>query len=312
MSFLNRIVDKVYVINLNSDKEKLKSVSKELESQHILFERFEAIDGAKVKNDSRLSEFCNNYCAYGMKGCALSHMSIWKEALQKNYESIAVFEDDIIFNKEFNITLQLSYYDIPSDFDIIYLGSTFDCGDTSTYNKIREKLSSVRNQRINEHILKVSGCGGMYGYIISKKCMEKLVKEKISFHIDSEVVKHIKEYKLKTYAFQPVIVETDVNNSNLNSKYPPIINWILSHIKLTDQTNPIPLNWIINETAFQYKDIKLCSLMIFIPIICALIPLKYYYISFIWLIIEFLASFDFTNTLIYGIIISLIFFVKYI
>lgn len=310
MSFLNTVVDKVYVINLKKDKAKLKSLTKELNDQHIVFERFDAIDGSSINNDSRITSFCNSYCSNGIKGCALSHRTIWENALKKGYETVAILEDDIRFNNNFNTILQLNYYSIPNDFDIIYLGSAFQCGDTSIYNRFLESILNINNKKINENILKVSGCAGTYAYIISKKCMEKFVKEKINFHIDQEMLNHIRKLNLKTYAFQPVIVETYVHGSNLNSSFPPLLNSILSSIKLTNQNNAIPLNWLINETAYQYGKLKLCFLTLAIFLICLLVPLKYYYILYIWLILEFLASFDFTNSLFYGIIISIPFFIK--
>jgi glycosyl transferase family 25 len=310
MSFLNSIVDKVYVINLKKDSKKLESVSKELNKQHIGFERFDAIDGSTVKNDSRFNSICNNFCGHGIKGCALSHRTIWEKSLKEAYETVAIFEDDIIFNKDFNTTLQLTYEHIPKDFDIIYLGSMFECGDTSYYNILNEKIQGIHNKVINKNILKVGGCGGLYGYIISKKCIEIITKEKIDFHIDTNLKSYIKKHNLKAYAFKPVLVEQDTNSSNLSSNYPPLLNSVLSNIKITNQNNPIPFSWIVNETAYQYRNIKVCFLMIAIFLLCLVIPLKFYYILYIWLILEFIASFDFTNSLFYGIIISIPFFIK--
>ena len=311
MSFLNSIVDKVYVINLKKDNEKLKSVTKELGTQHIVFERFDAIDGNTVKDDDRISKICNKFCYNGIKGCALSHRTIWEKALENRYEHTAIFEDDVLFNKDFNTNLQLNYYNIPNDFDILYLGTMFDCGDTSIYNRINEKIKNIHNTRINEHILKVNGCGGFYGYIISKKCIEKILNEKISFHIDTNMISYIKKYNLKAYAFNPVLVEQNIENSNLSFKFPPLLNYLLSIIKITNQTHPVPLSWLINECGYKYKIINYTSLMLFVFLACFLVPLKYYYILYIWLLLEFLASFDFTNTLKYGIIISAVFFIKY-
>jgi hypothetical protein len=310
MSFLNSIVDKVYVINLKKDSKKLESVSKELNKQDIVFERFDAINGSTIINDNRFKPICNNFCGYGIKGCALSHRTIWENSLKEGYETVAIFEDDIIFNKDFNTILQLNYEYIPKDFDIIYLGTMFECGDTSYYNILNEKIQGIHNTKLNENILKVGGCGGLYGYIISKKCIEIIIKEKIDFHIDTNLTSYIKKNKLKAYAFHPVLVEQDTNSSNLSSKYPPLLNSVLSNIKITNQNNPIPFSWVVNETAYQYRNIKLCFLMIAIFLISFLVPIKYYYILYIWLIIEFLLSFSITDTLIYGIIISIPFFIK--
>lgn len=311
MSFLNSIVDKVYVINLKKDNEKMKSVTKELGNQHIVFERFDAIDGNTVKDDDRITKVCNKFCYNGLKGCALSHRTIWEKALEKRYEHIAIFEDDILFHKDFNNILQLNYYNIPNDFDIVYLGAMFDCGDTSNYNRINEKINNINNTKINEHILKVHGCGGFYGYIISKKCIEKILNEKISFHIDTNMKTYIKKYNLKAYAFNPVLVEQNIANSNLSFKFPPILNLIISNVKITNQTHPIPLSWLINECGYKYKSINYTSLMLFVFLACFLVPIKYYYTLYIWLLLELLASFDFTNTLVYGILISIVFFIKY-
>ena len=311
MSFLNSIVDKVYVINLEKDINKLKSVTKEFEEQHIVFERFNAIDGNNVDDDARITKFCNKFCYDGLKGCALSHRTIWEKALENRYEHIAVFEDDVLFNKDFNTNLQLNYYNIPNDFDILYLGAAFNCGDTSFYNKINEKVHGIVNTKINDHILKVNGCGGFYGYIISKKCIEKILNEKISFHIDTNLTSYIKKYNLKAYAFHPVLVETNVNNSNLSFKFPVLLNSVLSTIQITNQDHPIPLSWLVNECGYKYKSVNYTSLMLFVFLASFLVPLKYYYMLYIWLLVEFLASFDFTNTLVYGILMSIVFFIQY-
>jgi glycosyl transferase family 25 len=311
MSFLNSIVDKVYVINLKKDNEKLKSVSNELSEQHIVFERFDAIDGNTVKDDERISKICNKFCYNVIKGCALSHRTIWEKALEKRYEHTAIFEDDVLFHKDFNNILQLNYYNIPNDFDIVYLGAMFDCGDTSIYNKINEKIKNIHNTKINEHILKVNGCGGFYGYIISKKCIEKILNEKISFHIDTNMTTYIKKYNLKAYAFNPVLVEQNIVNSNLSFKFPHILNSLRSNVKITNHDQPQTFSWLINECGYKYKSINYTSLMLFVFLACFLVPLKYYYTLYIWLLLELLASFDFTNTLIYGILISIVFFIKY-
>ena len=311
MSFLNRIVDKVYVINLKKDTKKMDTVKKELDEQHIVYERFDAVLGKEVKNDPRIDKTCNEYCADGIKGCALSHLTIWENALKHNYESIAIFEDDVIFNKNSNTTLQLNYKDVPTDFDILYLGSAFDCGDTSTYNKINEYVNKIHNEKISDNILKVQGCGGNHGYIISKKGIQALKKELITFHIDINIREWVRKHNLKAYAFHPVIVTQDISSSGLSSSYPPLLNTVLSQIDITDQPNNFTLGWLLNECGYQYKNIKLCGLMKYIFILSFLVPLQYYYILYVWLLVELLASFDIKYSLVYLIIISVPYFIKY-
>lgn len=313
MSFLNRIVDKVYVVNLKKDTKKMDAAKKELDDQHIVYERFDAVLGKKVKNDPRITKECNDYCADGIKGCALSHITIWENALKHNYESIAVFEDDVIFNKDFNTVLQLTYKNVPTDFDILYLGASLDCGDTSTYNKFNEYYNNIHNEKISENILKVKGCAGTYGYIISKNGMKAMKDELVTMHVDINIREWVRKHNLKAYAFHPVIVTQDVASSGLSSSYPPLLNTVLSKIEITDQPHNHTLSWILNECGYQYGKIKIreCGLMKYIFILAFLVPLKYYYILYIWLLIEFLASFDIKYSLVYIIIISVPYFIKY-
>jgi GR25 family glycosyltransferase involved in LPS biosynthesis len=52
-------------------------------------------------------------------GNQLSHYYILKEMVDKNYEYIIIFQDDIILRKEFNKELNIVMTDIPSNTEII-------------------------------------------------------------------------------------------------------------------------------------------------------------------------------------------------
>jgi GR25 family glycosyltransferase involved in LPS biosynthesis len=308
MSYLNNIVDKVYVINLDKDKERLESIRNQLNEQHIVFERFSAIDGSKIQKDSQFTEFCNNFCTNGTKGCALSHRTLYQSMINKDYESICIFEDDAILNKDFNEHLQLLVGSIPSDYDIIYLGNHFYCGDISAYNQFTTKLFNVKTSEYNTGVLKVAGCGGFHGYIISKKGAQKILNSKTNFHIDIDIM----QLNLNAYAFHPVLVESGDNKSNLSSDFPPLLNSVLTKIPVTHQVNHKSLSFIFSENLIQIGYLQINALMVGILIIGLLFPINYYYMLFIWLIIEFLVSFDTTNTIIYFNILSIPFIIKYI
>ena len=86
MSFTNKIVDKVYVINLEKDTERLETITTSLVSQNIEFQRFNAILGSTLKEDSRITKPCNIFCTDGMKGCALSHRTLWENIVENDYK----------------------------------------------------------------------------------------------------------------------------------------------------------------------------------------------------------------------------------
>jgi len=307
MSYLNNIVDKVYVINLDKDKERLETVTTQLNSEKIEFERFPAIKGSTIEKDARLTEFCNVFCTEGVKGCALSHRNIWENLVKSEYQAVCIFEDDVILNEDFNNHLQLLWGSIPNDYDIVYLGNHFYCGDTSKYNQFTTKLFNVKNSEYSTGVLKVAGCGGFHGYIISKKGARKLIESKTNFHIDIDIM----QQSLEAYAFHPVLVESGDNTSNLSTNFPPIISSLLSKIPVTNQQCHKSLTFILNESLIQIGPIPINALMIVIFVIGLLFPINHYYMLFIWLLVEFLFSFDITNALIYLIVVSSPFLIKY-
>ena len=136
MSFINRICDKVYVINLEKEKERLNAFDTQMSKNRIKYERFNAIVGSKVLNDERLTDYCNTFCTDGMKGCALSHRSIWEDVVKKGYQNVLICEDDAMISDSFDRDFQNSYYHIPKDYDVLYLGCLFGCKDESFLNKV--------------------------------------------------------------------------------------------------------------------------------------------------------------------------------
>jgi glycosyl transferase family 25 len=310
MSFINKIVDKVYVINLEKDKERLEYITTQLKAQDIEFERFEAVDGTKIKDDIRLTSQCNTTCPDGLKGCAISHRTLWETMIEKDYKNILILEDDAILNSNLNSELQLSWNEVPNDFDILYLGSTFYCGDTSSYNKIVTKLTNRKIENISENILKTEGCGGLYGYIISQSGARNLTKEPIGFHVDDFINGQVQKYSLNAYAFHPVLIEANNKKSNLSQYYPPFLSSILSNIHITDQKNNQSLNWLVKESFLQVGSLPICSLMFLVFAVCFFIPLKYYFLVYMWLLVELFISKDIKNTLVYFFIIVIPYIIK--
>jgi len=310
MSFTNKIVDKVYVINLEKDKERLRSISSQLKEQHIEFERFNGIDGSTIEEDPRITELCNKACPNGIKGCALSHKTIWESMIENKYEHLLILEDDAILNSNMDVELQLLWANVPNDFDILYLGSTFYCGDTSIYNKIVSSFGGHKLENVSDGILKTQGCGGLYGYIVSLKGAKELVKDPIPFHVDDFIGDQIKEKHLNSYAFHPVLVEANNKKSNLSESYPPLLSSLLSNIPLTNQKNNQSLNWLLKESFTQIGLIPICSLMIIIFFLCFLIPIDYYFIIYIWILFEFFASGSLRYTIFYIFLISIPYLIK--
>lgn len=58
----------------------------------------------------------------GAWGCLRSHHRVWEDALNDGLGSVLVFEDDAIFDRQFNVRLLDFLNSVPDDWDQLYLG----------------------------------------------------------------------------------------------------------------------------------------------------------------------------------------------
>ena len=66
----------------------------------------------------------NDIVNKGQWGCLMSHIQVLKHALEHNYESIIIFEDDVILTKPWSIILKELEKINNSDRQLIYFGSS--------------------------------------------------------------------------------------------------------------------------------------------------------------------------------------------
>ena len=160
-------MDKIFIINLKERTDRKQSILNELHKNGIInFEFFNAIK-PKIQDIHKWNiKFCShhkglqNILGYktGALGCLLSHYSIIKTSLKRNYEKIMILEDDAIFKNDPNILGK--YMDELNNFDMLYL--------SGSHLGTKEK--------INNNIIKIKGTYTTTGYIITRPVMEYLVK----------------------------------------------------------------------------------------------------------------------------------------
>jgi glycosyl transferase, family 25 len=149
----------------------------------------------------------------GEIGCYLSHMNIYQEIVEKNISKAIIFEDDIKiiddnFQKIVNIISQKEY------FDICLLGYHYKKRD-NIENMFYEYLDETHN------MLKISKREwGGYGYIITNKACQKLLKYKNNIFLPVDTLgrdKHFDKF-LDVYCVHPSLIEVDTKNSGLEKE----------------------------------------------------------------------------------------------
>jgi GR25 family glycosyltransferase involved in LPS biosynthesis len=158
MNLINTFFDKIYLINLDKDKERLEYMMEFVENNSI--ENYIRVPGAQV--DAPLSDipeyvyrnFNKNEEKYirGSIGCRLSHLSVINDAKINGYERILILEDDIKLVNDITLndllTNNLNYI---QEFDMLYFGG------------LQEQM--FRNQIVKSHCYAVGS--GVYDDIIN-------------------------------------------------------------------------------------------------------------------------------------------------
>ena len=92
---LNTEFNKIYLINLGRSVERLKEVSKECARVGVKFERVSAIDG--WKENLTVSKKGPEGWTSGARGLLQTTIKIIEDAIEKDYKSIMILEDDVKF-----------------------------------------------------------------------------------------------------------------------------------------------------------------------------------------------------------------------
>ncbi len=297
MSIVNRVVDKVYVINMDKDKERMKSLHIELSKHSIEYTRFNAIIGARVETSKYLTNECNRFCTDGIKGCALSHRAIWEDMILKNYQSVLVLEDDIQIEPDFNETFKEAWDSVPKDFDVLWVGCKFLCNPTAVGTALTSIGFSKEFEPLNDSVNKTYGSVGTHAYIITRRCAEHFLSKTIKWHIDTEMSRWIQTDSLKSYSMSSLPINTReeaATTSSLSEQYPKLLNSVLNQIPLSDTDS---VSWILGENHYKVfgYNWNVLSVLLFIGMV--LTPLRFMWLWVTWIGLEFLASFDTKNTI---------------
>lgn len=111
-------VEHIYIVNLAQRVDRWTHIAKQLETLDLKAERFSAVDGRQLGSDYSATSLRTS----GAAGCLLTHAAVLRDAMVHGYKRIAVFEDDVLFHRNFkNEANKLRKL---SDWKLVYLGST--------------------------------------------------------------------------------------------------------------------------------------------------------------------------------------------
>ena len=265
-NIINQYFDNVYVINLDKSTKRMKYMKELLDNENIKYERFNAIYGKNLSKefiDNITTIKCKNLCPVNLIGCALSHISVWKDILDKNYNNSLILEDDIYFDNNYKDNLKKSLNELPNDWDILYLGCGGMCNKKNNNDFLYYMFNIIFYNKINKkninkkYIFVPEFPTGMFSYAISKNGCIKLLNiiNKISYHIDYQI--SLNHKFINIYAVYPKCIYPNTDTSEIsNNKSPYTLNNILTNF---EDINKIKYSWYLNLNLYEFKGIPFNS-----------------------------------------------------
>jgi len=120
----------VYVISLESSRERRAAMRLQLDSLGIPFRFFDAVDGRKMSAEALMAAAPRGGTDYGGLllpgeiGCALSHLAVMREIAEGEHDYAAVIEDDVFVVPEAREFFDEQLLRTLPPFDILQLGAT--------------------------------------------------------------------------------------------------------------------------------------------------------------------------------------------
>lgn len=258
-SILNKYFDKIMFISLDKDIEKRDILSKKLMEMNIKHNTFEATNGYlepyklkynQYKKRPLCKEIKRKYQWKMIKSPgAWGYLETWKrileEAIKNNYKNILVFDDDVVFHKNFELKAQEYFKKIKWDtWKIIYFGAS-EYGWRFNVNTAKKNLF-YRPGR---------GTDGSFAVAVNHTVFDDLLKKVNKFNIafDSGPLRETCiKYQNDCYVSYPNIIFADVSKSSINDdrdlfEHSKRMNWNLSNFRLNNLKLKVSIIFTINS-----------------------------------------------------------------
>lgn len=186
----------IWIINLLHSKDRWEKISSSLNTYGIKYNRFNAIDG------NCLSPPTYNQLSYwlttpGMRGCYMSHYTIWQQFKQSTSQYFVVLEDDAIVHPNFLKIIKSAIVEMPN-FNYISLFNVTP--------------SHLKKPGLNKTFISFTTTA----YLLSKQGVNilcSIIPKEPIYHIDMTINILMLLNKIPIYELYPNPVNTEYNDS---------------------------------------------------------------------------------------------------
>jgi len=293
MFSLNNHFDKIFVIHMKDDKDREVHIKSQFEKIDTKYEFRRGVIPNDEERQKYSSHSYNFMCSKSMLGIYLAHRYIWEEIVNNNIAKAVIFEDDVTFVEEIASILPKAIMELPSEWDIMYLGCISCCDNVSPIIKSALILKGMKYnypKPYSSHLNMIGTALGMEAYAITFEGARKLLRmiPYASDHVDIMVTQQLKN--LKAFSVNPLVAyqyQSGFESSKNNTKTPIILNRIASMIYIIELPyTKISLAYLLSVPMFQIHDKILFNGWCILFIFFGLLSRWLYIIISLYLLIE--------------------------
>ena len=185
---INDYFDNIYLLNLHKRSKRLSKSRSKLDSLGIKYDVFGGCDGSVL--DHVWSKLESPYFSNPRYlGCAISHLSIYQDAIESGYNKILIIEDDNLIHH--NIQHLFDSFTIPNFSDLIYLGYIPLSDDMSLWTY---EITYQNSNAIDANFFECRNLWGLFAYGLTGDLMKEILsvyKNNFPMELDRYFVTHI-------------------------------------------------------------------------------------------------------------------------
>lgn len=209
-TFINTNIKKIYVINLRNNVIRRNYIYVLMKKLCINY-TFIIVDKIDDKLNKDLNY--NDIITKSELGCLLSHLWCLNDIIINNYENAIIFEDDIIFHKNFMTLFENILF---SKYNFLLLGACDFSFSSINHLNVHNNLYEIN--KLATHVY--GAHANYYSLEGAKKIFDLHTQPKQITFFDNVYQEMFTYFQKSAFICYPNLVVADISNSNLNHVYP--------------------------------------------------------------------------------------------
>jgi len=261
---VNDVFDHIYILNLKRDTDKKHRLEQIFKRLNIKATFFEATLGSEHKTEfERIKALHSSYRFPNQYGYTKTMIDILLNAKANNYTQILVFDDDVIFHKDFINLFDKNFRQIPTNWDVLFFGLT---GTWHTPN-INLELRSFNYDKC--YISDLTDCDGSYAVGYKNTVYDDIIRSVMKFEhpFDTDIIKCFnKHHNYKMYAFVPYLVIANMIESSIEQRNKNVeTNYMSYYAKFHINLQSYEMDTLIDNCYNKLYERKKITKIIFDP-----------------------------------------------